>query len=127
MIEDGYREVKDPGKTRIPGGRFEIKKRTWGEHFERYRKKFGHKFSIEITNVPGFTNILLHIGNFIRDTSGCPLPNYGIVYNQEKKIFSGSQSTAAYLDFYRIIAEAFDQGKRVFITFDRNPPYSLTK
>lgn len=41
--------------------------------------------AIEIMNVPGRTHILVHVGNFMKDTHGCILPNLSYSYSKETK------------------------------------------
>jgi hypothetical protein len=59
----------------IPAGTYELKLRTFGEHHEKYSLKFPdiHKGMLWVTDVPGFTDILIHIGNTEKDTKGCTL------------------------------------------------------
>lgn len=72
--EDEHRDVKKMHETRIPDGTYEIIERTYGGHYEKYCKKFSwHKGMLELKNVPGFSDILIHIGNTEKDTSGCIL------------------------------------------------------
>jgi len=119
FIEDGANEVKEWGRTRIPGGRYEIVRRYWGKHYERYKSRYGHEYSFEIKNVPNYTGIIIHIGNDISDTEGCPLINYAALYNKEEDRFRGFYSTPAYKDFYELLKTAFDAELRVFIDINR--------
>jgi len=111
-LEDGYRKVKVPGETRIPGGKYEIRFRKVGTHHKRYAAGFSdiHKGMLELQDVPGFKYILVHVGNYPRDTSGCILVGSiagdGIVSN----------STNAYRAIYPAIAGALEAGEKVFIT-----------
>src|SRR5260221_7039770 len=73
--EDEYREVKVPGETRIPAGRYRLKLRALGEspHFDPVMTaKFGADYfgMVEVCDVPGFTGVLIHIGNTSADTRG---------------------------------------------------------
>lgn len=121
-LEDGYNEVKIPGETRIPGGRYEVVKRTVGEFFEKYKQKFGHRYSLQVKDVPGFENILIHIGNFIKDTRGCILVGTYIDMNSEKTgpgKLCLADSTTMYKRLYSNIDAAFYRGDKVFITINR--------
>jgi Family of unknown function (DUF5675) len=120
LVEDGARKVKVKHETRIPAGRYRIIKRTYGRIFEKYRADFGQEYVLELENVPGFTDILIHIGNSISDTSGCLLPNYE--YYMSYGNYYGRESTQAYKDLYEIVRKAFDQGLEVFIDIDRSEP-----
>ena len=119
IIEDGWREIKEYGETRIPPGVYEVIPRTIGKHYIKYKEQFGHDFSIELKDVPNFTNILIHIGNDIEDTLGCPLINYTAKYEKEKDLYRGFSSTAAYKDFYELVKKAFDENQKVFIHIER--------
>ena len=92
IIEDGFRAVKEYGKTRIAGGEYYLLPRkpqppddpTGGRHYQSYSKRFGHDFSLRLWKNPegtinpdNFTFIMVHIGNFIHDTEGCLLTNSG--------------------------------------------------
>lgn len=116
VLEDGYRERKEYAKTRIPPGVYAIVKRKTGGFYEQYRDKYRHEFSIQLEKVPGFENILIHIGNTMHDTAGCLLTGLGVTFNGD---FAVSQSTAAYLQVYEIVRLAFDRGENVEIEISR--------
>lgn len=73
VLEDVVRptgqKVRD--KTAIPYGTYRI---TW-EKSPRLSAQKGHDFYTPRLNaVPGFEGVLIHVGNYDRDTSGCLLP-----------------------------------------------------
>jgi hypothetical protein len=74
-LEDEYREVKVKGETRIPAGVYKLKIREFGGFHEKYKKRFPkfHEGMIEICDIPGFTDVLIHCGNYDEDTMGCLL------------------------------------------------------
>jgi len=119
IIEDGYRDIKIPGVTRIPSCRCQIIKRTHGRKYEEYKKRFGHKFAIEIFGVPNFSDILLHIGCFVKDTNGCPLVNKCIGIGSDGSYY-GMESTVVYKVLYALIEKAFERGEEVWIDIIRN-------
>lgn len=116
VLEDGYRPNKVAGQTRIPPGVYRIAKRTEGGFFDTYRRKYGHLFSIELLDVPGFQFILMHIGNTIGDTRGCLLVALGVDKNTN---FALKKSTEAYLQLYEVVRLAFDRGEPVEIEISR--------
>lgn len=120
IIEDGYREVKVSGQTRIPDGTYQIKKRTYGGFYEKYREKFGHRYSIEIADVSGFTDILIHIGNTIEDTRGCLLVADQAGRSGPNYVGTGGTSTTAYLRFYDAVEAAFEAGEEIEIKLMRD-------
>jgi hypothetical protein len=125
-LEDTFRQVKIVNETRVSAGRYEIKLREFGGHYERYVKKYdGHKGMLWLQDVPNFTDILIHIGNESNDTSGCVL--LGSTANNNKTSKGEiTNSTDAYLDaYFKILNEGFGRGERVFITIhDLDLPFS---
>lgn len=118
IVEDGYNEVKVMGKTRIPPGRYQVVKRTFGKFYQKYKKDFEHGYALELKDVPGFKDILIHIGNTIEDTRGCLLTNKGISLDGSLDYF-GTSSTVAYLALYKAIDKAFKSGLEVWIEISR--------
>lgn len=103
MLEDTHREVKIPKETRIPNGNYKIQLRTLGGHHEKYLLKFPefHEGMLQVMEVPGFTDILHHIGNTIEDTEGC-----GLTGSLPSGIDSVSGSTNAYIPYYKKVLQA---------------------
>lgn len=110
-IEDEKREIKLPGETRIPSGRYQLRLRTWGGFHERYSKKFPdiHKGMIEVCRVPGFSDILVHIGNTDADTEGCILLGAKSVENRFRNGCL-EYSEQSYLRVYPILSEMIQKG-----------------
>lgn len=77
-LEDAIRAEKIPGRTCIPAGLYRLALRTTGRFHARYaedpRFRDIHRGMIELVDVPGFSDILIHAGNTARDTRGCLLP-----------------------------------------------------
>lgn len=65
-LEDVVRPIgeKVPGKTAIPAGKYKVKK-SWSPRFSRKLP--------EILDVPNFTGVRIHEGNYASDTEGCLL------------------------------------------------------
>lgn len=120
ILEDGYRAIKEAGNTRIPDGRYRIVKRTVGSFYERYQKAYGHKFAIQVENVPDFEFILIHTGNTVSDTRGCQLTGDTAGKEPGGNFFiQAGKSSPAYCRFYDIVEAAFDSGAEVWATFAR--------
>ncbi len=113
MLEDAHQIVKIAGKTRIPSGRYEIIKRTYGRIFTAYNKRWSHECVFEISGVPGFTDILLHGGVHHEHTEGCPLTGKMIEGAADK--FYLRQSRIAYVGIYDKIIIPMNDNRRVFI------------
>ena len=109
IIEDGHREIKEYSMTRIPEGTYEIIKRKWGRFYKRYTRRFGFDFVPELINVPNFTDILIHCGNTVKDTSGCLLPNMKATIEDDN--FKGEQSSKAYELLHLWIRNGLRKGK----------------
>lgn len=103
-LEDEYRESKVIHETRIPAGRYPVKVRTFGGFHRRYQNRFDfHRGMLEVCGVPGFTDILIHIGNTDDDTSGCLLVGQTL---NAKTPFLLRSSTTAYAQLYRKVINA---------------------
>jgi len=113
-LEDGHRDVKEYGETRIPNGTYTVKLRTEGGHHEKYLKKFPefHEGMLHVTDVPKFEWILIHIGNFPKDTKGCLLTAEQPGIDKESVI----GSTNAYKKLYKKVLEAIKK-EPVTITY----------
>ena len=111
-IEDTFREKKVQGETRIPAGTYEVKFRTEGTWYSRNKAfGFGHGI-LELQDVPGFTYILIHWGNFHTDTEGCILVGEGHATHEDTHMVT--KSRIAYKRFYEKVAEAL-MCEQVFI------------
>lgn len=117
-LEDEYRplEEKVKGETRIPEGKYEITLRKFGGWHERMKRKFPeiHKGMLELMNVPGFTDILIHPGNTEKDTMGCIL--VGKEVDEANFTIKPGTSTLAYIKIYLRISEAIVRREKVWIT-----------
>ena len=116
-LEDVFREIKVPGKTRIPGGRYKISLANWGDMNSRYLKKFGpefHKGMLILHDAPNFTGVLIHMGNTPEHTEGCIL--VGSTANPELGTITSSEE--AYRRIYPPIRDAIISGKDVWITIN---------
>lgn len=125
-LEDPYNEHKIPGSTRISAGQYEIKLIKEGRHYEEYcnhkndeiaelTRKYG---VMQLQNVPNFAGILIHIGNFNHNTSGCILVGNN-VNNPSYEDGLITNSTSAYLYLIKNIFPFFNTGK-LFITIKDN-------
>ena len=87
-LEDPHQVHKIPGRTRIPEGQYNLKRRTHGSWAKRFQQ-MNYPGSIEIYPVPDFTDVLAHWGNDAGDTAGCILMGIGIhfCYGDDEKPF----------------------------------------
>ena len=120
VLEDGIKNIKVAGQTCISDGRYQVIKRFYGKFFESYKKRFGHKYALEIKDVPEFKDILIHIGNYISDTRGCLLVGQDVTFNElPNGIMFIARSTNAYKALYDIVSVWLDANKEVWITITR--------
>lgn len=74
--EDLERNVKIPGRTAIPRGRYRLGLRRGSPMALRYdatHDSIGHDGMLWILDVPGFEYVYFHVGNDPSDTDGCVL------------------------------------------------------
>jgi hypothetical protein len=120
-LEDEYRPngEKVYGETRIPAGRYEIKLRAEGTTNARYQARYTkewHPGTLHLQDVPGFSYILIHIGNSDADTLGCIL--VGDCHNWGNERLTLANSTVAYRRIYEPIRDWLLSGKQVFIKIE---------
>ena len=116
LLEDKIREVKIPSQTAIPKGVFSLKLNTYGAKNVDYKKAFGklHQGMIEISGLPNFSFVYIHIGNTIKDTAGCPLCGFGFQFAEGD--FQVTQSIAAYKMIYpKLVALATEPDNKITI------------
>ena len=111
-LEDGHRDIKVAGETRIPAGEYSLIDRQHGGFYDRY-KNLGewHAGMIEVKNVKGFSNILIHRGNTDDDTAGCIL----VGRNYNKNNMTIQSSAAAYEQLYKKIYPEIISGREVIL------------
>ena len=99
-LEDIIREVKIPGETAIPAGRYRVVL-TFSKRFQRILPL--------LQDVPNFTAIRIHSGNTDKDTEGCML------VGQESGPTTVMRSRAALNVLQYKIEEAITGGDEVWI------------
>jgi hypothetical protein len=120
ILEDGHKDVKVPGKTRIPAGLYPMGLRTKSPMAMKYDSKFAairHSGMLHILNIPKFENVYFHIGNTVLDTAGCPLVGTGAVMSSGALTVTGS--TVAYQELYPAVWAAILSGTPVTLAVVR--------
>ncbi|MEO1051992.1 MAG: DUF5675 family protein [Bacteroidota bacterium] len=113
-LEDTFREVKVPGKTRIPSGTFDIDfRRADTELTLKYRDRYPDWFNyhIEIKDIPNFTSVYIHSGGDHTHTEGCLLVSDSLSMTDEKTFFTNSRDTFKRL--YQFISGELQKGVQV--------------
>lgn len=99
------------GETAIPRGRYRISMRRKSPKYSQknqYKKCDG--YLPYLRDVPGFSGVLIHIGNWPQDSCGCILVG-------ENKVKGGVvNSTAWFWKLYDILKAADDRNEEIWIT-----------
>ena len=111
ILEPGKREPKVEGETRVPAGVYRLKLRDFGGFHERYEKKYPrmHRGMIELVDVRGWTDVLIHIGNFPKNTKACLLMGSEPGHSAKGSLAVYS-SRLTYEKFYPRIADGIVSG-----------------
>ncbi len=115
IVEDEYRKVKVKGETRIPAGKYELKKRiSESPKTLQYRKIYPwFDYHIELQNVLNFKYVYIHHGNDDDDTDGCLLTNYNALMMDGGE-YMGGRSRDAFEAVYKKLSDMMKQ-ESVFI------------
>ena len=108
---DWIKEKKIYGETAIPYGRYKVTLKFQSPKYankKQYEKCKG--YIPRLLDVPGFDGILIHIGNFAKDSYGC------ILLGENKVKGAVVNSTIWFWKFYDIVKQADDEGKDIYIT-----------
>ncbi|TDB69123.1 DUF5675 family protein [Arundinibacter roseus] len=103
MTLDEIQKIKVWGQTAIPTGRYRVTM--------RYSPKF-KRWLPYLNNVPGFEYIMIHPGNFIKDTLGCLLPGQSYSVFKNEYLVNNSRKVANPL--IREINDALERGEEVW-------------
>ena len=118
LLEPGKREPKIEGETRVPSGIYRLRLRDSGGFHGRYEKKFPrmHRGMIELVDVRGWEFVLLHIGNYPKDTQACLL--LGSEPGHSEDGLAVYSSTLTYKKLYPRIADGIISGKSFLTIID---------
>ncbi len=105
-------EIKIHGNTCIPYGKYKIDMTTISPRFgSKSQYQFCGGKLPRLLNVPSFEGVLIHIGNFPRDTEGCILVGYNKIKGQL------IDSTKAFRELYAILFSAHTKGEEIWVEF----------
>lgn len=109
MTAEEVRAVKRKGLTAIPVGRYRV---TLAVKSPKMSAKVTYRFCDgrlpRLVNVPGYEGILIHIGNFPRDTQGCILVGRNV--ERGKLLYS----TQMFRRLYEVLQAAVGRGEDVW-------------
>ena len=111
MTAEQIRKIKKATKTAIPTGRYKITLAVQSPKYkDRKQYAFCEGYLPRLQAVKGYSGILIHIGNWAKDTDGCILVG-------ENKVKGGvCNSTVWFTKLYNILREADLAGREIWIT-----------
>ncbi|MFC7522327.1 DUF5675 family protein [Parapedobacter sp. GCM10030251] len=110
LLEDAIRPEKIPGLTCIPEGEYGLSLNSWAGMNTRYAPRYPrlHQGMIEITEIPNYSLVFIHIGNYHTQTAGCPLTgSYWQLVDDDYRVL---HSAAAYKYVYPLLVKEIKQG-----------------
>lgn len=112
MSLEQIKQLKVKDKTAIPTGKYEIDMDTVSPAFSKkaFYQNIGGKLP-RLKGVKGYDGVLIHVGNYVTDSSGCLL--VGDSYNGTKGTVNNSKAT--FTKLYAKLDEAHKQGKKISI------------
>ena len=111
MTTKEIEEKKVYGETAIPYGRYEITMKVQSPKYKaskQYQKCKG--YLPRLKNVKGYSGVLIHIGNYPKDSAGCIL----VGMNEVKGAVVNS--TLWFWKLYDLLKAASDKGEKIWIT-----------
>lgn len=113
MSDEEIKEIKQKGITAIPTGRYKIVMNVQSPKFSKYKQyEFCKGYLPRLVDVPGYEGVLIHIGNYPKDTDGCILVGKNTVKG------AVMNSTATFKKLYDILKNADEAGEDIYITIE---------
>lgn len=108
-------QMKVPGATAIPTGRYEVNMCAPSARFgaQDFYKRLCSGCVPRLIDVPGFDGVLIHVGNYAKDTQGCILPGMNTVKGMV------SSSKIVFSSLYNIMLKGFQRDHKLRITISR--------
>lgn len=106
--------VKEPGLSRIPAGVYPLRVRRHGRFYFDYKSRWRWFDGIAEILLPGWSDVLIHIGNYHKDTRGCPLTGTSLGEHAEFGLCVWG-SSEAYARSYRDVIERAARGESIDI------------
>ena len=114
MGEEWIMEKKVYGETAIPYGRYRITLKVQSPKYSKrktYEKIKG--YLPRLLEVPCYQGVLIHIGNYPKDTDGCVL----VGYNTKKGAVMNS--TKAFWKLYDMLKAADDRKEEIWLSIQK--------
>lgn len=113
MSDEEIKEIKQKGITAIPTGRYKVVMNVQSPKFSKYKQyEFCKGYLPRLVDVPGSEGVLIHIGNYPKDTDGCILVGKNTVKG------AVMNSTATFKKLYDILKNADEAGEDIYITIE---------
>lgn len=113
MTDGQIKEIKQKGITAIPTGRYKVVMNVQSPKFSKYKQyEFCKGYLPRLVDVPGYKGVLIHIGNYPKDTDGCILVGKNTVKG------AVMNSTATFKKLYDILKNADEAGEDIYITIE---------
>lgn len=111
MSEEDIKSIKVHGKTAIPTGTYNITLDVVSPKFSKYKQyQFCNGKLPRLIDVPGYSGVLIHIGNTEVDTDGC------LLVGQNNVVGKVTNSTATFKALYDKMLEAVNRKENITIT-----------
>ncbi len=114
MSEEEIRAKKVYAETAIPYGRYRITLKVQSPKYalkKQYAKCKG--YLPRLLNVPAFEGILIHIGNYAKDSAGC------ILVGENTRKGAVLNSTYWFWKLYALLEKADKKGEEIWITITK--------
>jgi hypothetical protein len=113
MPLDEIKRLKQAGITAIPTGTYKVLMNVVSPKYSTRATylSIGGKLP-RLENVPGYEGILIHIGNYPKDTEGC------ILVGKNKAVGAVLESTETFNRLYPLMKAAADRGEEITITIE---------
>lgn len=113
MSDEEIKEIKQKGITAIPTGRYKVVMNVQSPKFSKYKQyEFCKGYLPRLVDVPGYEGVLIHIGNYPKDTDGCILVGKNTVKG------AVMNSTDTFKKLYDILKNADEAGEDIYITIE---------
>ena len=110
MTTKEIEEKKVYGETAIPYGRYEITMKVQSPKYKTYKQYQKCKgYLPRLKNVKGYSGVLIHIGNWPKDTCGC------ILVGKNEVKGAVVNSTTYFWKLYDLLKAASDKGEKIWI------------
>ena len=101
MAVSVIRAKKRQGITAIPTGRYQVTLKVKSQKFSKNKKyDFCGGYLPRLINVPAYEGVLIHIGNYPKDTEGC------ILVGRNTKVGAVLESAATFRKLYAVLKTA---------------------